>query len=317
MDQRRFVRDRSADWQRLETLLDRRNDGGAAGVFELGRLYRRATTDLAYARGRSFDERLQQYLNTLAGRAHARVYGRTAGGRGRIAAFFLAGFPREVRRSWAPIALCALLTAVSAVIAYAVVEHNPAHAYALLPAALVPPAITRSLHDGNFSFGPQASAAMSSLIITNNIRVAAAAFAAGIVTLGAGTIWLIALNGMMLGAFASLYERAGFGTDYWATIAPHGVIELTAIQIAGGAGLLLAGAALFPGRLRRIDAVAAAGRRAGVLVAGVAVMLCVAGTIEGFISPLRLPVIARFAIAAASAAAMALYFTGPWRRYTN
>lgn len=313
MDQRRFVRTRSDDWQRLEALLDGRTAAGAEAVFELGRLYRRATSDLSYAQGRGFDGRLQQYLNTLAGRAHAHVYGRAAGGGGRLGAFLRAGFPGEVRRSWAPIALCAFLTVVAAALAYAIVQQDPVHAYALLPAAMVPPAITRSLHDGNFSFGPQASAAMSSLIITNNVRVAALAFAAGIVTLGSGTIWLIALNGMMLGALASLYGRAGYGADFWVTIAPHGVIELTAIQIAGGAGLLLASAVLFPGRLKRVDAIAAAGRRAGVLIAGVALMLCVAGTIEGFISPLRLPAGARIAVAASTAIAMVLYFSAAGR----
>jgi uncharacterized membrane protein SpoIIM required for sporulation len=91
----------------------------------------------------------------------------------------------------------------------------------------------------------------------------------------------------MVGALSALYVKAGFGADFWATIAPHGVIELTAIQIAGGAGLVLAGGYLRPGRARRRDALLVAGRRAGTLMIGVALLLCVAGTIEGFISPQR------------------------------
>ena len=94
---------------------------------------------------------------------------------------------------------------------------------------------------------------MSAMIIANNIKVAIVAFA-GSVTLGALTVYIIGFNGLMLGGMAALFTNAGFGEDFWATIAPHGVIELTAIQIAGAAGLLIAAGALFPGRRRRRDA---------------------------------------------------------------
>ena len=63
---------------------------------------------------------------------------------------------------------------------------------------------------------------------------------AGSITLGVLTLWIIAYNGLMLGGVGALFANAGFGYDFWATVAPHGVIELTAIQIAGAAGLLIA-----------------------------------------------------------------------------
>jgi uncharacterized membrane protein SpoIIM required for sporulation len=103
------------------------------------------------------------------------------------------------------------------------------------------------------------------------------------------TGWIIIVNGLMVGALSALYIKAGFGPDFFATIAPHGVIELTAIQISGGAGLLLAGGYLRPGRATRRDALVVAARRAVTLMIGVALLLCVAGTIEGFISPPSLP----------------------------
>ena len=129
---------------------------------------------------------------------------------------------------------------------------------------------------------------MSAMIITNNVKVAIIAFA-GSVTLGALTVYIIAINGLMLGGMGALFTNAGFGSDYWATIAPHGIIELTAIQIAGAAGLLIAAGALYPGRRRRRDLIVANARRAGTLIIGVASMLIVAGTIEAFVSPRRLP----------------------------
>ena len=150
---------------------------------------------------------------------------------------------------------------------------------------------------------------MASLIITNNVKVAAIAFAGGI-TGGLVTGWIILTNGLMVGGLGAMYAKAGFGPDFWATIAPHGVIELTAIQIAGGAGLVLAGGFLRPGRARRSDALVFAARRAGTLVMGVAMLLCVAGTIEGFVSPQRLSIPTRDTIGAITAVALLAYLLG-------
>jgi uncharacterized membrane protein SpoIIM required for sporulation len=112
----------------------------------------------------------------------------------------------------------------------------------------------------------------------------------------------------MLGGLAGLFANAGYGADFWATVAPHGVIELTAIQIAGAAGLLIAAGVMYPGRLSRRDAVRANARRAATLIAGVAVMLVAAGTIEGFLSPQRWPAGVRIGIGAVTAVALVLYF---------
>jgi uncharacterized membrane protein SpoIIM required for sporulation len=180
--------------------------------------------------------------------------------------------------------------------------------HALLPNMPLPP-VDRALHDSNFGFDRAYSPTVASEVITNNVRVAAIAFAGGM-TGGLLTGWIILTNGLMVGALGAIYAKAGFGPDFWATIAPHGVIELSAIQIAGGAGLVLAGGYLRPGRARRGDALVAAARRAGTLVMGVALMLCVAGTIEGFVSPQRLPMVVRDVIGAATGLAMLAYLLG-------
>jgi uncharacterized membrane protein SpoIIM required for sporulation len=308
------VRKRGAAWERLETLLAQAGRRGlrqlrAAELFELGRLYRWTTSDLAYAQGHGFDPQIVHYLNRLTARAHAYVYGSTVEtGRARIARFFMETFPGEFRRSLPYIGLCIALTVLWAAVAYVIVARDPSNAYALLPEQIVPAHITKSLHDSNFAFTPDASSMMSSLIITNNIRVAFMTFAAGIVTLGIGTIYLIVFNALMVGALGALFAHAGFGPDFWATVAPHGFIELTAIQIAGGAGLLIAAGVLLPGRLRRRDAIAQNSRRAGVLIAGVTAMLCVAGVIEGFFSPLRFPAGVRASVGIVTGIALVAYF---------
>lgn len=277
-------------------------------IDRLGRLYRAATSDLAYAGGQGYDARVIGYLNRLVARAHAHVYGAAATtGWRRLATFYAETFPREFRASFPLIALCTIITIATAVVAYVLIRTHPADAFAILPSEMIPPEIKKSLHDSNFAVSPEQSPVMSTMIITNNIRVAVMAFA-GCITLGFGTLYIIAFNGFMLGGVGALFTNAGFGSDFWATVAPHGVIELTAIQIAGAAGLLISAGILMPGRLRRRDAIAENAKRAGVLIAGVASMLLVAGTIEGYFSPLRFPESIRIGVGSVTAALLILYF---------
>lgn len=319
MTQAAFVERRSDTWQRLDALLRRVERRGVRSltpdeVLELGRLYRATTSDLAYAQGRGFDRALLEYLNRSVARAHAQVYAKAPeSSMARIADFYARVFPQEFRRSLPYIGICTAVTVACAVVAYVLVRSHPADAYALLPKFLVSEHIRKSLHDSNFAIDPGFAPAMSAMIIANNVKVAIIAFA-GSVTLGTLTMYIIATNGVMLGGMGALFTNAGFGSDFWATIAPHGVIELTAIQIAGAAGLLIAAAAVYPGRMRRRDLIVANARRAGTLIVGVASMLLVAGTIEAFISPRRLPESVRIAVGLVTAVALILYFTGAGRK---
>ncbi len=311
MRERMFVTKRRTGWERLEglvTLADRRGlrrlEPGE--IEELAFLYRAATSDLATAQGRGYDAALEGYLNRLVARAHAYVYVASArGGWPRIRRFIAVVFPCEVRRSWRPIVVCTTIFALAAAISYGAVAARPLSAYALLPAAEIPLA-KKSLHDSNFAFDRAIAPAMSTAIILNNVQVAALAFAGGM-TLGVVTVWAILNNGLMMGGLGALFASRGFGLDFWATIAPHGVIELTAIQIAGGAGLLIAGAIVMPGRLRRIDALKRDARRAATLLLGVAGLLVVAGTIEGFFTPLHTPIAARLSVGALTAVLLIAY----------
>ncbi|HVR45838.1 MAG TPA: stage II sporulation protein M [Candidatus Binatia bacterium] len=319
MTQAAFVERRSGTWQSLDALLRRVERRGTRAlspdeIFELGRLYRATTSDLAYAQGADYDRALLEYLNRSVARAHAHVYAKAPeSGMRRIAEFYARAFPQEFRRSLPYVAVCTALTVACAVVAYVLVRSHPADAYALLPKFLVSEKIRKSLHDSKFAVDPGFAPAMSALIIANNVKVAIVAFA-GSVTLGALTLYIIASNGVMLGGMGALFTNAGFGADFWATIAPHGVIELTAIQIAGAAGLLIAAAIVHPGRMRRRDLIVINARRAGTLILGVASMLIVAGTIEAFVSPLRLPETVRIGVGIFTAILLILYFSGAGRR---
>lgn len=317
MRERVFVERRSAGWDRLEAVLAEVERVGVARLGAggdgderlrtLALLYRATTADLAAAQSRAYSNELRAYLNRLTARAYAAVNASASeSGWARVAAFFTTTFPREVRRSWKTIACTTFAFAIGAIVSYAVVAAHPNDAYAFLPGSQIP-TISKSLHDSNFGFDRSFSPLVSSEIITNNVKVAMIAFAGGM-TLGTLTMFEIVDNGVMMGSTGALFASHGFGRDFWATIAPHGVIELTSIFISGAAGLLLARAIVAPGRLRRIDALKANARRAGTLMIGVAALLCVAGTIEGFVTPQRTSEDFRFGIGLLTAACLLGYF---------
>jgi uncharacterized membrane protein SpoIIM required for sporulation len=151
---------------------------------------------------------------------------------------------------------------------------------------------------GNTSSGglfgsPEAN---SSFIMTNNIKVTIMAVALGF-TAGIGTALVLVQNGLMLGGLSGAATNEHVDLLYWAVILPHGILELSAICIAGGAGLILARAIYAPGDLPRRDSLRLAGQEAARLLVGVALMLVCAGLIEGFITPTALPPLVKLSFA--------------------
>jgi uncharacterized membrane protein SpoIIM required for sporulation len=142
-------------------------------------------------------------------------------------------------------------------------------------------------------------AASATFIMTNNIQVSLLAFAGGVL-LGAITLYVLYNNGMMLGVIAGAAQAYGFSGNLWGFIAAHGVIELSVIFIAGGAGLQLGWAIIRPGLLTRRAALVLATRRAMHLLLGCIPLLVIAGTIEGFISPAPLPIAFKLFVAVGS-----------------
>jgi uncharacterized membrane protein SpoIIM required for sporulation len=115
------------------------------------------------------------------------------------------------------------------------------------------------------------------------------------------------MNGANIASVLALTYRAGFGNDLLTFMVGHGVIELSCIFIAGGAGLLIGSAMIMPGDMTRADALKTRGMEAVRLMMGVAVLLVVAGTIEGFISPAAIDPRIKFSIAALTGVTMYSY----------
>jgi uncharacterized membrane protein SpoIIM required for sporulation len=153
-------------------------------------------------------------------------------------------------------------------------------------------------------------------IIANNVQVAFAAFAFGI-TAGLGTVLVLAINGLFFGAVLGTFAEYGLAGWLLTFVAGHGVLELTAIFVAGGGGLLVARAVIAPGDLGRRDALVLHGRVAIELVGAAASLLVVAGVIEGFVSASAAPAALKLSVSAASAAFLWLYFRAGRRATEN
>jgi uncharacterized membrane protein SpoIIM required for sporulation len=137
------------------------------------------------------------------------------------------------------------------------------------------------------------------------------AFASGITVIG--PIWMMLLNGLMLGVVGAATWQNGMAISLWSFVAGHGSLELPAIFIAAGAGLETARGLLFPGLLTRKASLAAAGGRASKLILGAIPMLLVAGSIEAFISPTNMPVAMKFTLGGVLFSALLMYLFGSAR----
>ena len=289
---------------------------GEDGVRDFVAEYRDLAADLARlqtaARGREREEVF--YLSRLMAGAHNLLY------RGRALTFkdvwrtFAVDAPREVRRSLGPIALAAVLLFGPAIIAYTAVVRDPAVARVFIPAGMLDRAedgLRRARTGRGYISDPELfRPVMATSIIANNVQVTFAAFAMGI-AFGIGTVIVLVTNGVSLGGVFGLYASKGIASLLVKFVAPHGVLELTAICIAGGAGLVLAAALLIPGNRPRSEALRENGRRAIRLIAASTVLLLIAGTLEGFVSPIETwPLSWKLAVSAATAVFLVIYLSG-------
>ena len=308
-------------WSSFAKQLDRAQRSGLKslgedGVRDFVAEYRDLAADLARlqtaARGREREEVF--YLSRLMAGAHNLLY------RGRSLTFkdvwrtFAVDAPREVRRSLGPIALAAGLLFGPAAIAYTAVVRDPGVARVFIPTAMLDRAedgVRRAKTGRGYISDPELfRPVMATSIIANNVQVTFAAFAMGI-AFGIGTVIVLVTNGVSLGGVFGLYASKGIASLLVKFVAPHGVLELSAICIAGGAGFLLAAGLLVPGSRPRSDALRENARRAIRLVAASTVLLLIAGTLEGFVSPIETwPLAWKLAVSASTAVFLVIYLSG-------
>jgi uncharacterized membrane protein SpoIIM required for sporulation len=272
------------EWKRLQLATARGSRGLARlpgpEIDEVLRLYLRASSHLAEVRTRYRDLRLEAYLNGVVAGAHAAIYS----SRPRSLRAFLRLFGpryREAIRRTAPF----ILVAAALLVVVAVASNLWVATSREAQAGLLPPVAREAIRHatGRRPSHAIAPASLSTVILTNNVQVAFFAFALGI-TLGVGTLYVVAQNALLLGVLGGAFESAGKAFPFWSLILPHGLLELTAICIAAGAGLRLGWSVIDPGDRPRGVALAEEARDAVLVVVGVIPAFVVAAIIEGFIT---------------------------------
>lgn len=283
-------------WARLDALMGRASRGisrlSPTELDELVRLYQRVSSHLSYARTYYHDPALTAALTRRVARANALIYGTKARTLRAVGQFLTVTFPAAVWHSRRFVAASAVLLFVPALALGVWIANSTEAVNATAPAEVRQSLIN---HDFEDYYSSEPAAAFASKVFTNNVQVAIMAFAMG-VCFCLPTALVLAYNGANVGVAAGLFAAAGQQGKFWGLILPHGLLELTAVCIAGAAGLRLGWSIIDPSDRWRAAALAEEGRRAVVIVVGLIGAFAVAGTIEGFVTGSGLPTWVRVGI---------------------
>ena len=306
MNKREFVQQRRPEWTKFRKLLDRLEAEKskkikASELSEFSRLLREVSNDLAVIRSREWGQEIAEFLNALVTRGYNNFYAAPRGNFARFLRFVLTGFPILLRRNGTYFLLGWCLFFLPMLITWGVIQSNPSLASSILPSAQLE--MMEQMYDDP-EFGENAGqqngqesnevkevegyfdsrSVMAGFYVRNNVGIALKCFAIGIL-LGIGTAYDLLFNGVVIGATAGFIVAAGHKDNFLSFVVTHGSFELTAIAVAGAAGLMLGDAVLHRRGRSLLDSLRVRGNEAVQVAAGAAIMLFVAAGIEAFWSP--------------------------------
>jgi len=297
MTPRQFEARYEPAWLELErglNALDAGRKRRKAGPFETGanelptaarvaQLYRQCCEHLALARERAYPVHLVARLETLAARAHQRIYRRHDLGLAAFRHLVLYKAPAAVRALRWHLLVATLVFVLPTVIVGVATWLDPHFVLTVVDA--------RQVHDFDGMYGQQAGEhlgrtsgddwTMFGFYIMNNVGIAFRCFAAGLL-LGVGSLFMVGYNGLLAGAVAGFLVTRGDSERFFSFVVTHSAFELTAIVLSGAAGLKLGHAMLAPGRLTRTQALMRAARETSPVVFCFTAMLFIAAAIEAF-----------------------------------
>ncbi|XKK40941.1 stage II sporulation protein M [Nocardiopsis sp. ARC36] len=275
-----FAAVHARDWERLDDLVRRRRSLDGEEIDELVELYQRVSTHLSVVRSSGQDPALVGRLSALVARARSAVTGAHASAWRDVGGFFTRVFPAVLYRlRWWWIGTSAGTVAVAAVTAAWIVNDPD-----VLHALGTPESMAQYVeHDFANYYVENPAGSFAAQVWTNNAWVAAQAVIFG-VAFGLPTIAVLAMNGINIGMAAGMMIAHGRGDVFFGLILPHGLLEMTAVFVAGGVGLKLGWTIISPGDRTRMRALGEEARAAIAVVLGLVVVLFVSGLIEGFVT---------------------------------
>ena len=301
MDLDAYVGARHEAWRRLEVLVAQRRLTGAESD-ELLRLYTEVATDLSTLRSVNPDPALVRYLSSLLSRARIHTAGARSGSWSALGRFLVMTFPAALYRlRWWWITVTVVNVAFAFVVGWYAFTHPEVYSSQLTPGQIE--AYVGTDFENYYSEYPHGE--FATLVWTNNAWVAAQAIGMGV--LGLPVVYVLFTNVMNVGIAGALMAAHDRLDLFFGLILPHGLLELTAIFVAGGVGLRLFWSWVEPGALTRVQSFAREGRTAVAVALGLVLVLLVSGVIEGFVTPSGLPTWARISIGVLAEAAFLAY----------
>ncbi|CRM76071.1 hypothetical protein [Pseudomonas sp. 31 R 17] len=286
MKQSLFESRHQQQWQTFAEQLNQLERGKACEVTDFPYHYRRLCQHLALAQERGYSSYLVDRLQQLALRGHQQLYRHRSQTTANVVAFILADFPRLVREQWRFVLIASLLFFGSLLGIALLVYLFPDLIYSIVSPQQV--AEMQSMYDPAASrLGRAAERASSEdwmmfgYYVMHNIGIAFQTFAAGLL-FGLGSVFFLVFNGLTIGAVSGYLSEIGYGQTFWSFVIGHGAFELSAIALAGAAGLQLGWSLIAPGPLARSESLRLAARKSVQMLCAVMVFLLIAAFIEAY-----------------------------------
>ncbi len=306
MRETRFIRENEEQWKQFENMVENRDKSNPDLLAEL---FVKITDDLSFARTYFPGTATYLYLNQLASKVHQEIYQNKKEDTKRIFAFWTKELPGIMSTVQGKLLTAFIITAISAIIGYVSSANDSTFARLILGPVYVEmsenfmeqgdPMKVYKLHGEGFMFVR---------ITLNNIMVSFYAFALGII-FSFGTGYVLFRNGVMLGAFHELFFRHDYHWAMLKTVWIHGTLEISAIVIAGAAGLTLGNSFLFPGTYSRLESLKRGALKGAKIVLGLVPIFIVAGFLEGYVTRYsEMHILLSFAIIGLSLSFILAYF---------
>jgi uncharacterized membrane protein SpoIIM required for sporulation len=299
---------RRAEWDRLDALSRSRHLSGA-DVDELVTRYRAASADLADIKTSAGRTPQGDFVSTLLARTRLRLTGARENVLAQVPRFFLRQLPAALYRvRWTTLAVAIAFVVIAGLVG-GWIASDPA-AVAALGEQSDLQYYAEEAFTGYYRENP--AAVFAGTVWTNNAWIAAQCVLFGIT--GIWPLMVLVQNAVGVGTAAGVMFAFGRGDVFFAFILPHGMLELTAIFVAGAAGLQIFWAWIAPGPRTRLEALAAAGRSLGTIAIGLVFVLALSGIVEGFVTPQQWPVWVKLVLGALALAVFLVYMLVVGRR---
>jgi uncharacterized membrane protein SpoIIM required for sporulation len=301
MNEARFIEKYEATWERFEEVLaEVERPSGSKPIDAFPTLFRTLCNHLTLARSRGYSAALVERLNPLVERGHAVLYANRSGRWDTILDYIGGGYARDVRRNWRTltVAMVVFFGSYFGVLTWLMIE--PEWAVHVLGPGMAAnmEQMYESAEEMRKARQADSDVLMFGYYINNNVGIGLRTFGSGVV-FGLGSLFTLLFNGVVLGAASAHVTNVGYGANFWSFVITHGSFELTAIGLAGQAGLKIGFAPIWPGRRRRLQALREEARDSFGLVGGFTVMLVIAAFIEAFWSSSTVPAQGKYIVGTA------------------